>query len=90
MAACQADGSGKQYDSEVGIDPGFKSACAKEIGAQMTASSSPEITYQNLTEEDGMTATVSLTSPTDGSVTTLEYLCIPDGDGEAIADLISD
>jgi len=92
MVACQADRSGTNYDvtSEVAIDPDFKSACAKEIDAQMTAPSSPEITYQNMTDEDGMKATVSLKNSTDGSVTTLEFLCIPDGDGEAIAELISD
>jgi len=51
MVACQADRSGTNYDvtSEVAIDPDFKSACAKEIDAQMTAPSSPEITYQNMT-----------------------------------------
>lgn len=90
MAACQADVSGANYGSDVGIDPAFKSACAKEISAQMTAPSSPEISYQNMIDEDGMKATVSLENPTDGSVTTLEFLCIPDGDGQAIAELISD
>jgi len=79
-----------RYGSDVGIDAGFKSACAKEISGQMTSPSSPEITYQNMTDEDGMKATVSLKNPTDGAVTTLEFRCIPDGDGQAIAELISD
>lgn len=90
IAACQADGSGANYGSEVAIDPAFKSACAKEIDGQLTAAATPKITYQNMTDEDGMKATVTLKNPTDGSVTTLEFLCIPDGDGEAIAELISD
>lgn len=88
LAACQADSS--DAASQPAIDPAFQSACAKQITAQMIDPTAAEISYSNMTTEDGIKASVTVTNPTDGSISALEFLCIPNGDGDAIAELLAD